>query len=101
MTGADPVSITARSGDYPHLARRRTVRGTGDVGGAILLECLAASEGDQLRIRRPGQLADVEAVILGEARERARLHPMRGVRDPDVAAPLRVEHPGDRVVVAR
>src|SRR5262249_377441 len=69
------------------------LRGVINVGRSLILKTLAPREGDRLRIRRPGEFADIETVVLCVRCDLARFRAMRGVCYPDIAATLRVEYP--------
>jgi len=95
MTGPHPVGIATRARDHPHFAPGRAERSARHIGGALILERLAAGESQLLRIRRPGELTDVESIIAAEGRDSASFHALRRIGDPDVTGSPCVEHPGD------
>src|SRR5258706_5778999 len=89
---ADFMRNAAGRGNHPYFPGHRALRGVIDVGRSLVLETLAACEGDRLRILRPGELADIETVIPCVLCDLARFRAMR-VCYPDIAAALRVEYP--------
>jgi hypothetical protein len=60
-------------------ARLAAFRGVINVGRSLVLKTLAPCEGDRLRIRRPGEFADIETVVLCVRCDRARFRAMGGV----------------------
>src|SRR5579864_9264734 len=85
----------AGRGNHPYFPGHCAFRGGIDVGRSLVLKTLAPCEGDRLRIRRPGEFADPETVVLCVRCDLARFRAMGGVCYPDITAALRVEYPGD------
>src|ERR1700733_13976509 len=85
-------------GAPPAVATTHTSLGIGPSGELLTLaglvpKILAPCKGDRLRIRRPGEVADIETVALCVRCDLARFRAMGGVCYPDITAALRVEYP--------
>src|SRR6266478_2281286 len=92
VSRADFMRHAAGRGNHPYFPWHWTLRGVINVGRSLVLKTLAACEGDRLRIRRPGEFADSETVVLGVRCDPTRLRAMGGVCHPDITAALRVEY---------
>jgi hypothetical protein len=97
MPGTDLVRIVARERRYPDFPRHGAARRARDIRAALFLERLSARERDALPIARPRELPKVESVIPGETRDRTRFRSFGATRDPEIARPARIRHPGNGV----
>ena len=93
VSRADLVRHAAGHANHPYFLGHCAFRGVINVGRSLVLKTLAPCEGDRLRIRRPGEFADIETVVLCVRCDRARFRAMGGVCHPDIMAALRVEYP--------
>src|SRR5947208_6308649 len=60
VSRADLMRYAAGRGNHPYFPGHYALRGVINVGRSLVLKTLAPREGDQLRIRRPGESADIE-----------------------------------------
>src|SRR5580658_288849 len=86
-------------GTPPAVTTTHTSLGIGAFGGVInvgrsfVVKTLTPCEGDRLRIRRPGEFADIETVVPCVRCDLARFRATGGVSNPDITVALRVEYP--------
>src|SRR5205085_5228287 len=93
VSRADFMRHAAGRGNHPYFAGHWALRGVINVGRSLVLKTLAPCEGDQFRIRRPGEFADIETVVLCVRCDLARFRAMERVCYPDITTALRVEYP--------
>src|SRR5437660_8308540 len=65
VSRADLMRHAAGRGNHPYFLGHWALRGVINVGRSLVLKTLAPREGNRLRIRRPGEFADSETVVLG------------------------------------
>src|SRR5215475_1341341 len=101
VSRAELMRHAAGRGNQPYFLGHWALRGVINVGRSPVLKTLAPGEGDRLRIRRPGEFADIETVVLCVRCDLARFRAMRGVCYPDITATLRAEYPRDGCALGR
>ena len=84
VSRADLMRRAAGHGNHPYFLGHCAFRGVINVGRSLVLKTLAPCESDRLRIRRPGEFADSETVVLCVRCDLPRLRAMGGVCYPDV-----------------
>src|ERR1700691_3609352 len=93
VSRADLMRHAAGRGNLPYFLGHWAFRRVINVGGSLVPKILAPCKGDRLRIRRPGEVADIETVALCVGCDLARFRAMGGVCYPDITAALRLEYP--------
>src|ERR1700678_506029 len=83
----------AGRGNHPYILGHWAFRRVINVGRSLVPKILAPCKGDRLRIRRPGEVADIETVVACVRCDLTRFRAIEGVCYPDITAALRVEHP--------
>src|SRR5437879_9033959 len=91
---ADLMRRAAGHGNQPYFPGPCAFRRVINFGRSIVLKALAPCESNRLRIRRPGEFADSETVVLCVRCDLARLRAMGEVCYPEITAALCVEYPG-------
>ncbi len=89
---ADLMRHATSRGNHPHFLGQWAFRRLNNVDRSVVPKILAPCKGDRLRIRRPGELSDIETVAVCVRCDLARFRAMGGVCNPDIAAALRVEY---------
>src|SRR5207302_1557555 len=93
ISRTDLMRHAAGRGNHPYFLGHWAFRGVINVGRSLILKTLAPREGDRRRIRRPGEFADIETVVLCVRCDLSRFRAMGWVCYPDITAALRVEYP--------